>query len=129
MARSDNDKMAAEARRMRSMTEPNTIAGETDEPAKGREGKTGGSDVTAPQKNLKEEGQEMIAVRQVYREKDGDLEVTPFFVDFASARVRFSPLGRAREDEMRTSDFLNRFELVGQSRLAEKPARKDADRK
>lgn len=124
MARRDNEDMAAEVRRMRSMMEPNTIAGETDEPAKGREAKTGGSDMNIPQKRLKEEGQEMVEVGGIYKEKNGDLEVSPFFVDLASAQVRFAPLGRATEDQMRSSDFLNRFERVERSSRAETPARK-----
>ena len=70
---------------------------------------------------IAEEGQEMVEVGAVYKEKDGKQEVTPFFVDRATARVRFSPVGprSGREDDMRTSDFLNRFEKADKSALAE----------
>lgn len=80
---------------------------------------TGGSDLNIEQRNLAEEGQEMVQEGGVYKEKNGTAEVIPFFVDFARATVRFAPVGRATEDEMRTSDFLNRYELVEKSAMAE----------
>lgn len=55
----------------------------------------------------------MIVTGQVYKEKDGGREVIPFFVDRAAARVRFAPVGRSTEEEMRTSEFANAFEHVG----------------
>lgn len=64
-------------------------------------------------RELAEEGQDNIVVGDVYKEKNGDLEVIPFFVDIHSAHVKFAPVGRATEDNMRTSDFLNRFEYFG----------------
>ena len=66
-----------------------------------------------PQKNLPEEGQDSIIVGHVYKEDNGLEEVIPYFVDFAAAKVNFAPVGRSREDQMRTSDFLNRFKYVG----------------
>src|SRR6476620_11348829 len=61
-----------------------------------------------PRKNAKNEADVMITEGAVYREKNGTQEVVPFFVDFARARVRFSPLGRSTEDEMRMGEFLSR---------------------
>lgn len=61
-----------------------------------------------------QEGQDMIVVGHVYRQKnDGGRKVIPFYVDFASAQVQFAPVGRASEDRMRTSDFLNTYEHMG----------------
>jgi hypothetical protein len=80
---------------------------------------------------LAEEGQEAIIVGDVYKEENGTLEVIPFFVDFGAAQVRFSPVGRASEDLMRTSDFLGRFEHVGpvtSSSLAEKQVERPAQK-
>lgn len=78
-------------------------------------------------KQLAEEGQDNIVTGHVYKEDNGDLEVVPFFVDLHSAHVRFAPVGRAAEDNMRTSDFLNRFKYVGPvSSMAEKQVAKDA---
>lgn len=85
------------------------------------------SDVQRPGDSvLPEEGQDYIEVGSVYREKNGQAEVVPFFVDLHTARVRFAPVGRSTEDEMRTSDFLNRFEYQGLSSTAERPAEKEA---
>lgn len=66
-------------------------------------------------KQLAEEGQENVVMGHVYRPKNdaGGSEVIPFSVEVMRARVRFSPVGRSSEDEMRTSDFLNSFEYVG----------------
>lgn len=72
--------------------------------------------------NIAEEGADLVREGHVYKEDSGTKEVIPFFVDFARSTVRFAPVGVAsgREDEMRTSDFLNRFTYVGQhSSLAE----------
>lgn len=70
-------------------------------------------------KNVPAENAVIIDEGQLYREKNGDLEVVPFFVDLATARVRFSPVGRSTEDTMRMGEFLHRFEKVEKSRLAE----------
>jgi hypothetical protein len=106
--------MAARERTNRNTDATRVMANEVNDTAP-----TGGSDMNVAQTNIAEEGQEMIAEGRVYKEKNGTLEVVPFFVDFARATVRFAPLGRATEDEMRTSDFLGRFELVEKSVLAE----------
>lgn len=65
---------------------------------------------------LAEEGQDAIVVGNVYTEKNGTREVTPYFVDFGSAHVQFNDVGRGNEDRMRTSDFLNTFEDTGGNR-------------
>ncbi len=76
-------------------------------------------------RNVKEEGQEEIVVGHVYKEDNGGQEVIPYHVDFSSARVNFAPVGRSSEDQMRTSDFLNRFSYVGEvSSMAEKQVAK-----
>jgi hypothetical protein len=62
---------------------------------------------------LPEEGQGNIVVGHVYKEDSSEQEVIPYFVDFAAARVNFAGVGRSNEDQMRTSDFLNRFKYVG----------------
>lgn len=78
-------------------------------------------------RNLAEEGQDNIVVGHVYKEDNGDQEVIPYFVDFASARVNFAGVGRSNEDQMRTSDFLNRFTHVGPvSERAEKQVSNEA---
>lgn len=77
------------------------------------------SDMPARRKNVSAENAVIIDEGQLYREKNGDLEVIPFFVDLATARVRFSPVGRSTEDQMRMGEFLNRFEKVDKSRMAE----------
>lgn len=64
-------------------------------------------------KALSQEGQQNIIVGHVYKENNSAQEVIPFFVDVASAQVRFAPVGRSTEDTMRTSDFLNRFTYAG----------------
>jgi hypothetical protein len=64
-------------------------------------------------RNVPEEGQGLIQVGDAYREKGATREVIPYFVDIHTAIVQFSDVGRANEDRMRTSDFLNRFEHVG----------------
>lgn len=70
---------------------------------------------------LPEEGQKNIVVGHVYKEDNSDSEVIPYFVDVAAARVNFAGVGRSNEDQMRTSDFLNRFTHVGPvSSIAEK---------
>lgn len=80
--------------------------------------------------HLAEEGQEAIIVGDVYKEDGTDREVIPFFVDFAAARVRIAPVGRASEDIMRTSDFINRFNHVGPvSSLAEKQVERPSNKK
>lgn len=69
---------------------------------------------------------ELVQVHQVYKEKDGELEVIPFFVDFASAMVSFAPVGRSSEDRAKTSDFLKRFDLLGPvSSMAEKQLKRE----
>jgi hypothetical protein len=75
-----------------------------------------------PRKNAANEADVLITEGGLYREKNGTQEVVPFFVDFATARVRFSPVGRSSEDEMRMGEFLNRFEEVDKSVLAEATA-------
>ncbi len=62
---------------------------------------------------LAQEGQDNIVVGHVYKEDSSEAEVIPYFVDFAAARVNFAGVGRSNEDQMRTSDFLNRFKYVG----------------
>lgn len=93
---------------------------------------------TEPTSNIPEEGQLEIAVGHVYREKNADsnagaaAEVIPYNVDFGSAHVNFSNVGRSNEELMRTSDFLNRFEHVGEvnaSSLAEKQVERPSDKK
>lgn len=64
-------------------------------------------------RNLAEEGQDNITTGHVYKEDNSSTEVIPYYVDFANATVNFAPVGRATEDRMRTSDFLNRFTYVG----------------
>lgn len=102
-------------------------------------------EMNVEQQSLPEEGQDMVTVGAVYKQKEGDAEVMPWHVDFTTARVRFSPvgIGSGREDEMRTSDFLNTYEMVEKSSLAEasaeesqaaaekrqEEARKEAERK
>lgn len=78
-----------------------------------------GSSDFVPQKNLPEEGQDFVETGAIYKEKNGDREVVPFYVDFANALVRFAPLGRSSEDQMRSSDFLNTYEKMEKSVLAE----------
>lgn len=64
---------------------------------------------------------EMVAVGQVYKERDGDLEVIPFHFDFGSAVVSFAPVGRSAEDKLSSREFLKRFEHFGAvSSMAEK---------
>jgi hypothetical protein len=77
------------------------------------------SDMPTHRRNATAENDVMIEEGAVYREKRGDLEVIPFFVDFATARVRFAPIGRASEDQIRMGEFLSRFEKVDKSRMAE----------
>lgn len=72
-------------------------------------------------RTLPEEGQKNIVVGHVYKESNSDAEVIPYFVDVASARVNFAGVGRSNEEQMRTSDFLNRYDYVGEvSSIAEK---------
>lgn len=79
------------------------------------------------EKGLAEEGQKNIVVGHVYKEDNSDQEVIPYFVDVAAARVNFAGVGRSNEEQMRTSDFLNRFTYVGQvSSGAEKQLSNDA---
>lgn len=77
---------------------------------------------------LPEEGQDNIVVGHVYKEDGSDAEVIPYFVDFGSARVNFAGVGRSNEDQMRTSDFLNRFKYVGpvSSQAEEQVSNEDA---
>lgn len=78
-------------------------------------------------RNLAEEGQDNIVVGHVYKEDNSEVEVIPYFVDFAAARVNFAGVGRSNEDQMRTSDFLNRFKYVGPvSSQAEKQVSNEA---
>ena len=63
--------------------------------------------------SLAEEGQNNIVVGHVNKEDSGDAEVIPYFVDVAAARVNLAGVGRSNEDQMRTSDFLNRYKYVG----------------
>jgi len=79
----------------------------------------GSSDLRRPRRNVSAENDVLIEEGAVYREKNGDLEVMPFFVDFATAKVRYSQVGRSSEDEMRMGEFLHRFEKVEKSVLAE----------
>lgn len=65
------------------------------------------------QAQLPEEGQQNIVVGHVYKEDNSEAEVIPYFIDFAAARVNFSGVGRSNEEQMRTSDFLNRYKYVG----------------
>ena len=79
------------------------------------------------ERNVAEEGSEMIRVGHVYKEDNGNAEVIPFHVDFGSSTVLFAPVGSGREDRMRTSDFLNRYSYQGvYSSLAEEQTEKDA---
>lgn len=62
-----------------------------------------------------------IVVKHVYASKADETEVIPYFVDFAAGRVKFAPVGRSSEDELATSEFLERFTYVGPvSKIAEK---------
>ena len=74
-----------------------------------------------PSRNASNEADLVIDAGQVYREKNGSppLEVVPFFVDYAAARVHFAPVGTSHEDILRMPEFVQRFEKVDRSRLAE----------
>lgn len=74
-----------------------------------------------PSRNAANEADLVIDAGEVYREKSGNppLEVVPFFVDVATARVHFAPIGTSHEDIMRMPEFVQRFEKVDRSRLAE----------
>jgi hypothetical protein len=74
-----------------------------------------------PSRNAANEADLVIDAGQVYREKNGNppLEVIPFFVDVATARVHFAPVGTSHEDILRMPEFVQRFEKVDRSRLAE----------
>lgn len=65
------------------------------------------------EQNVPEEGQGLVKIGEAYREKGGTREVIPYFLDIHTAIVQFSDVGRANEDRMRSSDFLNRFEHIG----------------
>ncbi len=83
--------------------------------------------MTEKKRDLAQEGQDNIVVGHVYKEDAGEQEVIPYFVDFAAARVNFAQVGRSNEDQMRTSDFLNRFTYVGPvSSQAEKQVTNEA---
>lgn len=69
---------------------------------------------------LPEEGQLAIIKGRTYKEKNGVRQVIPYFVDYNSAQVNFADVGKSNEDKMRTSDFLNRFELMGETAVATK---------
>ncbi len=56
---------------------------------------------------------ENIVVGEVYKEKDGEGEVIPYFVDVAAGRVNFAGVGRSNEENMATSKFLSSHEHVG----------------
>lgn len=71
--------------------------------------------------------EESIIVGHVYKDKDEDIEVIPFFLDLANSRVKFAPVGRSSEEETRMSDFLKRFNYLGEvSSMAEKQSAKRA---
>ena len=68
---------------------------------------------------VKNDESAVVSEGQVYKERDSDLEVIPFFVDLAASSVQFAPVGRSAEDRASIDDFNKRFELVGKSRLAQ----------
>lgn len=72
-------------------------------------------------KQVKAEGQDVIQVGSVYKQKTGADEVIPYFVDLMAATVNFTAIGSSREQQMRTSDFLDTYAQVkdGTSSLAE----------
>lgn len=91
-----------------------------------------------PATNIPQEGQNEVKVGHVYKEKgaEGDntvlQEVIPYFVDPHVAQVQFSNVGRSNEERMRTSDFLNRFEHIGEvnaSSVAEKQVERPDNKK
>lgn len=112
MADTNTPKERAEAQGTNRNTDALRVMGSETSTASG----AASSDIR-PRKNAKNEADVMVEEGAVYT--DGTQEVIPFFVDFARARVRFAPVGRASEDEMRTGDFLNRFKKVEKSVLAE----------
>lgn len=82
----------------------------------------GSSTVDENRPQIKAEGQDVIQVGSVYRQKSGGTtEVIPYFVDLMAATVNFTEIGSSREQQMRTSDFLDTYAQAkdGASSLAE----------